>query len=259
MLDRPQVFPAVVRYFTMIDCIQLGEFDAGMCLVERWFRELNAQQDALGSPVLFFHISHGRLQSGIGNFDAAIRAYELAMDTYREEVHGNFYQNIAWPLGLAYALAGRVRESLEQFDRAAEVMAKLGSKAGREMRLLQSGRALIEAGRNDEAARMAQDALDLACSSGNRPSEAGALGLLGEVARQRDPVPQEEMESVLLKALALAEMMEMRPLAARCHLRLAWLYSRTGRQDSLPHQEAAETLLNQMNRPLSLEAAGVLY
>lgn len=125
------------------------------------------------------------------------------------------------------------------------------------MRRLFTGRALLVAGRIDEADWMARDALRLARKSGKGNSEASALGLLGDIDRRRTPVPVAEMESHVQGALALAEPAGLRPLAARCHLRLAWLYATLRREEHVRHQEAAEALLDQMDRPRSLDAAGV--
>jgi hypothetical protein len=111
------------------------------------------------------------------------------------------------------------------------------------MRLLHHGRALLEAGRIDEAERIAAEALKVAHDGGNRPSEAGAYGLLAEAAWRWDPVPSEAIERHLLKSLAIAEPLEMRPLAARCHLRLASLYERLGRREQEHHSVAAACLL----------------
>jgi hypothetical protein len=117
--------------------------------------------------------------------------------------------------------------------------------------------ALIAAGRIEEATRVAGEALTLAREGGNRPSAAGAHGLLGEVAWRRDPVDLEAMERHVQEALALAELLEMRPLAARCHLRLAALNERSGRREHERHAAAAAQLLQQMGKPKSLDAAGV--
>ena len=257
VIDRPQAATALIRYWMVFSCVQLGEFGRALHLIEEGLRELNAENDVLGAQTLILHISHGKLLNGAGNFEAAVQAYDIAFRVYRDDCLGNFYSPLAWGRGLAYALAGRVRESLQQFEDAAAVATRRGTRVFAGMWLLHFGRALLEAGRLDEAARMAGDALTLTSKNGDRPAEAGALGLLGEVAMRRNPVAVEEMESYLLQSLALAEPLEMRPLAARCHLRLAWLYAKTDRAEMAYQHEAAESLLDQMGRPLSLEAAGL--
>jgi hypothetical protein len=49
----------------------------------------------------------------------------------------------------------------------------------------------------------------------------------------------------------------MRPLAVRCHLRLAWLYDKTRRPDHENYAAAARSLLKQMGGDVKLDAAGV--
>jgi tetratricopeptide (TPR) repeat protein len=249
--------PLMARYWMVLNCVQIGEFNSAMRLIEEWRLQLNAENDVLGSETLYLQISRGRLLNAIGDFHEATRTYETGFDVYREDCHGNFYFALAWGLGLAYALSGRVTDSLAQFESAKEVAARRGTTAFTGMWLLHLGRAFVEAGRLDEAARMAGDALSMQSRNGHRPGEAGALGLLGEVAMRRDPVDVEKVQEYLLKALTLAESMEMRPLAARCHVRLAWLYAKTGRGDGTHHNKAAESLLDQMGRPLSLAAAAL--
>jgi tetratricopeptide (TPR) repeat protein len=256
VVDRPENLPALALYWTVFCCVELGEFEHARRMVVEALRVPDVQNDVLQTRALCLHISHGRLLNAMGDFQAAIRAYHAGFAAYREDCHGNFYFPLAWGLGLAYALAGRVRESLAQFEEAKAVAVKRGTTAFTGMWLLHSGRALLAAERLDEAARMAREALTVNSKNGERPSEAGALGLLAEVAMRRDPVPGDEMEDYALRALELAESMEMRPLAARCHLRLAWWYARTGRANAARHSAAAESLLDQMGRPRSLDAAG---
>jgi hypothetical protein len=121
---------------------------------------------------------------------------------------------------------------------------------------LQFGFALLEADRIDDAAQRAAGALEASRATGRRMSEAAAHGLLGEVAMHRDPVDYAEMERHVLNSLRLAQVLEMRPLAARCHLRLAWIYERTGR-DCDRQVKAATALLQEIGNPRSLDAAAV--
>jgi DNA-binding SARP family transcriptional activator len=257
VVDRPGILPALALYWTVFCCVQLGEFEHGRRLVVEALRVPDVENDVLQTRALCLHITHGRLLNAMGDFQAAIRAYQAGFAVYREDCHGNFYFPLAWGLGLAYALAGHVNESLAQFEEAKAFAVHRGTKAFSGMWLLHFGRALLAAERLDDAAQMAREALTVNSKNGERPGEAGSLGLLAEVAMRRDSVPGGELEDYALRALALAESMEMRPLAARCHLRLAWWYARTGRADAARHSAAAESLLDQMGRPRSLDAAGL--
>src|SRR5262245_45724409 len=52
------------------------------------------------------NICLGQLQSARGYFDAAVPAFETALEIYVEDDHRNYYQPLWWRLGFAYALAG---------------------------------------------------------------------------------------------------------------------------------------------------------
>jgi len=253
---RPYAFPALLGYWMTFNYVQLGEFAAGTRLIEEWMQRNIGQDDVLGTHALLLHISQGRLQTGIGNFEMAITAYETAVAAYRDDCHGHFHTPYAWGLGLAYALGGRIRDALEQFERAEAYAKRVGTTAFMVSRLRYVAGGLIEAGRYDEAARMATDAITLSRKGGIRPAEAGALALLGEIAK-RQGHPNQEMEHRVLNALALAETLEMRPLAARCHLLLAWLYDKRSQPPERENHAMAARLLIQQIGCVKLGAAGV--
>jgi len=256
-VDKRVWMRALARYILVINCVQLGEFDTGMRFVSESFEEIDTLDDPLDTSRMFANLGLGKLHTARGDFDDAVRAFEAALAVYREDCHRNFYRPLGWGLGLAYALAGRVSEGLARLERAEIDERSIGSRSFNEMLWLHLGRALLQAGRIDDAARRANDAVTLAREQGNRPSEAGGHGLLGEVARLRSSVDYEAMERHNLDALTMAEALEMRPLAARCHLRLAWLYERTGREQCKAHASAATILLAQMGHPRSLDGVAV--
>ena len=64
-----------------------------------------------------------------------------------------------------------------------------------------------------------------------RTSEAWALRLFGEIAAPTDPPEVEQAEGYYRQALALADELGMRPLAAHCHLGLGTLYHQIGRDE----------------------------
>ena len=57
------------------------------------------------------------------------------------------------------------------------------------------------------------------------------LRLLGEIAAHAGPPDIEQAESYYRQALALADELGMRPLAAHCHLGLGTLYRKIGRDE----------------------------
>jgi tetratricopeptide (TPR) repeat protein len=102
----------------------------------------------------------------------------------------------------------------------------------------------LSAGRIDEAAGHAREALSLTRRLGARASEAHALCLAGEVASTRGA---EDAEAYYREALALATELGMRPLVAHCHLGLGKLYRRTSkREEAREHLTTAATLYREM-------------
>jgi len=255
LVDRQTGLRDAVRHWIVLTYVELGEFQAGMQLVHEWLQLIDP--DMLGTSRLTAYIALGRLRNAMGDFDEAVVAYETALASYREDWHGSYYPPLGWGLGLAYALAGRVRQGLDVLERAEAAERNIGSKRFAEMLLLHLARAYLKAGRFDDATRAAHEALTWAREHGDRAAVAGAHGLLAEITWLREPLAEEEMERHVTVSLALADELEMRPLAARCHLRLAWLYEKTGRADHERHAVAAASLMAEMGNPRSLDAAAV--
>ena len=100
---------------------------------------------------------------------------------------------------------------------------------GESLILCQLGTTCVAAGRLEEAAGYAQQALALARERGERGEEAWALLLSGDVAAYADPPRDEAARAWYGQAIALGEELGMRPLAARARLELAALQQRIGR------------------------------
>jgi len=248
---------AMTRFLTVNNLTPLGEFDAARRVVDEMLRECDTVEDPLGTSHLLTQMSLGNLERGLGNFPAAVQAAEAAFAAYREDYHRQWYRPLSWALAVSYALTGRVNEGLDVLERADAADRKIRANAFRPLFLLRISRVYIEAGRLNDAARCASEALELARTSGRRPAEAGAHGLLAEVTMRRDVVDHAEMELHVRNCLALAEALEMRPLAAHCYLRLAWLAERTGVPDRESHQSAARSLLASMGGVVQLDPVGL--
>jgi tetratricopeptide (TPR) repeat protein len=90
------------------------------------------------------------------------------------------------------------------------------------------GEAYLRAGRWRDALATTEEALARARAQGQRSDEAWLLRLLAEIAAYADAPDLEQAESYYGQALALAEELGMRPLAAHCQLGLGTLYQRIG-------------------------------
>jgi tetratricopeptide (TPR) repeat protein len=116
------------------------------------------------------------------------------------------------------------------------------------------GEVYLLAGRPDAANEQGQRAFALTQECRTRGWQAWALRLLGKVAAQRDP--PEHAEGHYRDALALAEELGMRPLAAHCHLGLGILYRHTSNRDQAhEHLTAAMAMYREMGMTYWLEQA----
>ena len=176
--DHPRGMRASICYRMMMSFTQLGEFEAGRRLAEESFRESDALGDPLGTLRLHTYVGLGKLETGAGDLESAVRSYEGALALCREDFNGDLLYPIRWGLGLAYALIGRACEGLLLFEKADAQRGAAGSNLFASTRLLHHGSALLAAGRIEEATRVAGEALTLAREGGNRPLAAGAHGLL---------------------------------------------------------------------------------
>ncbi len=119
--------------------------------------------------------------------------------------------------------------------------------------LLCAGMTYRSAGRIDEAASHAREALALTRRLGARASDAHALCLAGDVASSGGT---EDAPGYYREALALAGELGMRPLIAHCHLGLGKLCRRTGKRErAREHLITATTMYRAMDMRFWLEQA----
>jgi tetratricopeptide (TPR) repeat protein len=126
-------------------------------------------------------------------------------------------------------LSGRVADAVRLLTRAMEQSIVMETVAFRALCSLPLGEAQLLAGRPEEAHALAEGALAHAQEHQERGNQAYALRLLGELAAQHDPPESALAEAHYQQALALADELGMRPLAAHCHRGLGMLYRKTGR------------------------------
>ena len=160
-------------------------------------------------------------------------------------------------LGYAYALSDRLPEArrlLEEVARSATTMSSMG--VGRAIQLAWLGEACLLDQQLEVALERAQQAVSLAQSHEERGHEAWSHRLLGEIASRRDRPEAQAAEDHYHRALALATELEMRPLAAHCHVGLGKLCRRIGKhEDAERHLTTATTMFREMDMRSWLEKA----
>jgi class 3 adenylate cyclase/DNA-binding SARP family transcriptional activator len=161
-------------------------------------------------------------------------------------------------LGLSYMLCGRVEEAMPMLEE--------GEAQAAQVRIFDTATAAtalstgyLLAGKIDEADKAASRVASLAAERGFRGSQAKVSQLLGEINARRDPPQMTQSEEHFQRALALAEELGMRPVAAHTHLGLGRLYRCVGeRQKSAEHVGAALTMYRGMDMNFWLgEAEGL--
>jgi tetratricopeptide (TPR) repeat protein len=132
-------------------------------------------------------------------------------------------------LGVAYTLGGRLADAVPLLTQAIEQTMATGMVFCQTPCYHSLGKAHLLAGRFEDAQALAERALALARERQERSDQAYALRLLGEIAAHRAPPDVDAATAHYRQALALADELGMRPLAAHCHLGLGMLYVKLGR------------------------------
>jgi len=194
----------------------------------------------------------GRAHLRRGDFPRATRVLERGLDVCRTWQFDGGIPFVAAALGAALALAGRP-ETLPLVMSAVEEFRRRQPHNRPAFILLCAGMTYLAAGRIDEAASHAREALALTRRLGARASEAHALCLAGDVALTAGA---ENAVAHYREALALAEPRGMRPLVAHCHLGLGKLCHRTDkREQAQEHLTTATTMYREMGMTYWLEKA----
>jgi DNA-binding SARP family transcriptional activator len=151
----------------------------------------------------------------------------------------------AWVL----AQLGESREALNRLREGEELGEGLAARdiigaSGARYHAL--GRTCLLLGELDEAWRLGERAVE---GSPRQPGDAAhALHLLGDIATHPARLDAERAEAFYLRALALAEPRDMRPLVAHCHLGLGRVSRLLARRDhAREHLRAAATMYRDMD------------
>jgi tetratricopeptide (TPR) repeat protein len=227
----------VARRWRSQALVELGRFDEASDLAREAIELARARNHpyALANAINAW----GFLCKRRGTFPAAIPLLEEGLRLSRNLGFQVFVTALGTLLAEAWAEVGRPADAQALLD---EVPPYAGS--------VNDARAWAEmaSGRLGVARDLAGEALLRIRERGERGREAWVLSLLGEVAAREGPSNADAVADRFRQALALADELGMRPLAARCHLGLGTLLGRAGkRQEAQDHLTAATTLCREMD------------
>jgi class 3 adenylate cyclase/tetratricopeptide (TPR) repeat protein len=199
--------------------------------------------------------SAGRVHTLRGDLAQAGPPLNQARSLAEELTIGFLIPAVSLELSALAILEGRAKDALSLVP-AARAAIRNGLEWWEALAELRLGEALFAAGRVDEARAAATRALDLTRERGEQGHEAWALRLLGEIAAHPSAPATDEAEGYYREAFALAERLDMRPLAAHCHFGLGQLHR--GRGDPVnadEHLATATAMFREMAMTLWLRKA----
>ena len=242
--------PAVAFRAVAAYCLSdLGRFGAARAMSDEAVRIAEASGHAYSIAWACQAAALARVGQGAGA--EAARWAERSLDIARRDGLGNFISLATTALGRAYTLLGRAPEGaklLEEMIVQHHALARLSHTIG-------LSEAYLLGGRPAEALSRAQAALVASRDQKTRAFEAAALRLSGEAQAAAAP-PDGQAESELRQALAIAEELAMRPLAAQCHLGLGRLHRQAGATSrAREHLVTAIHMLREMEMWFWLERA----
>jgi tetratricopeptide (TPR) repeat protein len=238
------VLPAVfARSQLILALAELGEFDEA----ERLIKEAIEIAESTRHPetLLWAHVAAGTARLVRGQLGPATSVLEHALEIYRAADIPVYFPLVNSPLGLAYAMGGRVPEGLVLVEQAVERTESRRQVALLAWTLLRLGEVRLLAGQHSAAAEAASRALDLFREHKERGGEAYTLRLLGEIEGQRGDAGRAKV--LVVQSFSLAQDLGMKPLAARCQLCLGMLRTTGGPDpDAATHLAASAQALNNL-------------
>ena len=240
---RPPYLPALTHLSTCL--AELGEFTTAH---EHARRALAMAEDS-GDPL---GLANASLASGAVHFHQGTTGSAIPFLERTVELSGAHHLGHVLPLAVvmlacAYGRAGQVTDAarrLLEAGRRFEISS--GMRITRPRWLAWRAEALALAGRTPEARALAERALALASSGGEQHAEAEAMKLVADLARRQEPPALAAAAGGYADALSLASRLELRPLAAHCHLALAEVLQLANPVEALEHTATATAMYREM-------------
>ena len=224
------VLPAVhCRAYLALALTALGEF-AGACAAALEGVRL-AERSAHEWSVAFARSSLGVLELQRGRAREACESFAVARELQSASGGAPRFVLPGPAIGAALGLLGRRAEGIKLVEASVRATPPRGLGPSRSQGLATLARLRLHDGRIAEARAHAELAVRLTRACGQRAGEAWTLQVLAEVLARVEATRatrRPRAATVCLDALARAEALGMRPLAARCQATLGELWERSG-------------------------------
>jgi tetratricopeptide (TPR) repeat protein len=252
--NRAIAIRLLVLSFLTRSLAELGRFEEGIAYGEQALR-IAEPGTAFGLATALAGL--GALHVRKADAPAAIPLLERGLEVCRTYNVNNWFPTIAALLGAAYALTGRIEESVALLEQAVDHARRMGIVATQSLWRTYLADAHARAGRFVEALAEARRALSETRTRLEHGNEAWALHVLAGILAGIESPDLRQSQNHFLEALQLAELRGMRPLVVRCCLGLARLHERTGDATAaLGYRERAGRLADELGMSLaSLEPA----
>ena len=233
-------FPIVlVHFYLALLFANQGEFEEGIAHSKEGIRVAQSLDHPYSLANVIWTLEC--LQISRGELGQALQLIERGL-TLSREWNLTFHSAAQMGrLGYLHALSGEVAEGIPLLEHAASAGDKMGFGAFQPLFLMDLAEGYSLGGRSEDALVVAVRARNLARENGQRPYEACALRLIGDIDNGRDSA--QDADRSYQEALDLAVDLGMHPLIAHCHAGLAKLYRRTGRREEADEHLATATAL----------------
>jgi DNA-binding SARP family transcriptional activator len=243
--------PSVFARSYLADVLgQLGRFDAAIAYAEQAVEIAERVEHPFSLSFGLFDLGLALLRRG--EIARAVPVLERSLDLCRTLDIAVLMPFAGAALAAAYARSGRSTDASVLVEPSLESLRASGLSRRPGLVELCAGTAYRLAGRFDEAVTHGRQTVAAMRRLGARGSEAEALLLQGDIARDAGAA---DADVHYRDALVLASELDMRPLLAHCHLGLGMLYVGSQAEHAREHLGVAATMFREMAMRFWLEQA----
>jgi DNA-binding SARP family transcriptional activator len=231
-----------------------GRFEEGLVRGEEAVRVAEAAESPTNTIIACTELASVHMMRG--EYARAVPLLERSLWCAREHEITLFLPKVLGSLACAYGQVGRIADGLAMLEEFQKAMEQAGALGSRGRVVVNAGELCLAAGDLDAAERLASQGLVTLREWGMRRWEAETLTVLGDIALGRPPGDLRAAERHYREALGTAVDLELRPLAATCHLGLGRVHRLARRPvEATTALETARAMFGEMGMRRGHEAA----